>query len=366
MRRSGHVLRLVTTLALGSLLSGIVPHAAVATPSTLSGRGAPEVVQLGDSYSAGNGTGSYIEKSCWRSTVNYGQQVATALGASYANAACSGGVVADILNARALGDPSSRAKTYVIDPAAYPDPWAEWERRATADHLCGVPNQPDMYYALTVTGKVAVGTAYTATAQCQLMTEPQVDSVSPSTDYVFLTIGGNDLGFSSIVVQCMVLRDADGCSSVLDAATAKLPEMRARAAEALVAIHDRSRGHAQVYLLTYPFLLNTDSYGIPEAAPTFDAARGLRDLQVAGDATQAAIVADANARTPGSDFHLVDTVKAAWGGHAHGLDPHTVPDNSQAWLVPVAAPGREQPEWVHPTPSGWNATAGALRAAVAN
>lgn len=370
MSRIASILRPVTTVALTTGLLTAAPLTAAplvaaggqAVPARAAA--ATTVVQLGDSYSAGNGTGTYVERSCWRSPQSYGAQVSESLGATYANVACSGGVVKDVLNPRALGDTFARTKTYTIDPAEHDDPWAEWERRATQDRLCGVPPQSDMYYSFTVTGKVAVGSAHTATAQCQLMTEPQVNAVSPGTDHVFVTMGGNDLGFSNIVVQCLVVRDPAGCRTVIDDANARLPQMRDAAVAALRAVHQRSRGHAQVHLLTYPFLLNTDSYGIPEAAPTYDAGRALHDLQVVGDAAQASIVDELNATTPGSDFHLVDTVKAAWGGHAHGLDPHVAADSSQAWLVPVLAPGRERPEWVHPTLTGWTATADALRATI--
>lgn len=363
--RTATTLRRVAPIALTMGLLAAAPPVAAGGPANDSrGAATTTVVQLGDSYSAGNGTGTYTEKSCWRSPLSYGAQVSESIGATYVNVACSGGVVRDILEPRALGDTFPRTRTYTIDPGEHADPWAEWERRATEDDLCGVPAQPDMYYSFTVTGKVAVGMAHTATAQCQLMTEPQVNAVSPKTDHVFLTVGGNDLGFSNIVVQCLVVRDPAGCRSVIDDANARLPQMRDAAVAALRVVHERSRGQAQVHLLTYPFLLNTDTYGIPEVAPSYDAGKALHDLQVVGDAAQASIVRELNATTPGSDFHVVDTVKAAWGGHAHGLDPHVAADNSQAWLVPVLAPGRERPEWVHPTLTGWTATAGALREAV--
>lgn len=338
---------------------------AVAAPLTVADAAAPQtrIVQLGDSYSAGNGTGTYTETDCWRSPENYGAQVARRLGASYTNVSCSGGVVADLLEPRALGSESTRTATYTIDPAEHPDQQAEWERRARESQLCGTVTQPDFYYDLRVTSFVAAGSVATGTATCQLMTEPQINAVDRSTDLVFVTIGGNDLGFSTIVAQCMVAREPGGCETALDSATAQAPAMMERAKAALVAVHERSGGHAQVYLLSYPFLMNTDTYSIPEAAPTYDAGRGLRDLQVYGDELQAKGIAELNGQGP-DDFHYVDTVKAAWGGHAHGLDPRTVPDQSASWLVPVAAPGRQQPEWVHPTQDGWNATAGALYAAV--
>ena len=336
---------------------------AVAGPAPAGAASAPRIVQLGDSYSAGNGTGDYTETDCWRSPKNYGAQVARRIGATYTNVACSGGVIADILQPRALGSETTRTATYVIDPAQYPDQEAQWQRRAREEHLCGVPTEPDLYYDLRMTSFVAAGSLATGTAACQLMARAQIDAVDRSTDLVFVTIGGNDLGFSTIVTQCLVLREPGGCRSALDGATAQAPAMMERTEAALAAVHDKSGGHAEIYLLSYPFLLNTDSYAIPEAAPTYDAGRGLRDLQVYGDQVQARGIQQLNAQGP-DDFHFVDTVKAAWGGHEHGLDPRTVGDQSNAWLVPVGAPGRQEAEWVHPTPDGWSATAEAVYAAV--
>jgi hypothetical protein len=323
-----------------------------------------EVVQLGDSYSAGNGTGTYEERSCYRAPSNYGSQVAASIGASYVNRACSGGVIADILQSRELGDAYTRTATYSIDPKTYPDQRAEWLRRARTERLCGVPAQPDFSYGYTFVAGAGVGTLYSGTVSCQLVVRPQIDAVTPDTDLVFLTVGGNDLGFSTIVTSCLVLREPSGCRKTLESAKTRAPEMMERAKDALRAVVARSGGHAEVYLLSYPFLVDTESYGIPEAAPTYDAGAALNDLQRAGDAIQARGVAQLNAE-PGADrYHYVGTVKQSWGGRVHGLDPHVVADNSNAWLVPVGTPGRDVAEFVHPTQPGWDATAGALRDAV--
>jgi hypothetical protein len=137
-----------------------------------------------------------------------------------------------------------------------------------------------------------------------------------------------------------------------------------RTTEALRAVEARSGGHAEVYLLSYPFLIDRESYGIPEVAPTYDAGAALNDLQRLGDALQAQAVAELDAE-PGADrYHFVDTVKQAWGGRVHGLDPRVLGDQSSAWLVPVGSPGRDVAEFVHPTQPGWDATASALAAAV--
>ncbi len=356
---------LVAALATAAALASAAPAgAAFAGPSGVGAATQKQVVQLGDSYSAGNGTGSYEERSCYRSPRNYGSQVAASIGAAYVDRACSGGVVADILNPRDLGDAFTKSATYSVDPATYPDQQAEWFRRAQTERLCGVPAQPDFSYRYTFVAGAGVGSLYTGTVSCQLVVRPQIDAVTSSTDLVFLTMGGNDLGFSTIVTNCLIVRDPSSCRDTLESARAKAPSMMDRAKDALRAVEARSGGRAEIYLLSYPYLVNTESSGIPEAAPTYDAGAALNELQRYGDELQARGIAELNAE-PGADrYHFVGTVKQTWGGHVHGLDPHVVADNSNAWLVPVGTPGRDVAEFVHPTQPGWDATAGALRTAV--
>nr|WP_257908010.1 hypothetical protein [Janibacter limosus] len=138
MRRR-RALSIVTTLAAVAAGVGLgAPGASAASAAAPK----PHYVQLGDSYSAGNGAGSYTEKSCWRSPNNYGQRVATRQGATYTNAACSGGVLDDILQPRTLGSSSLRTGTYRV-PVGAVDARAQWLKQAKADKLCGTPTQRD-------------------------------------------------------------------------------------------------------------------------------------------------------------------------------------------------------------------------------
>ncbi|GAA2740072.1 hypothetical protein GCM10009868_00760 [Terrabacter aerolatus] len=363
MPRSSRTTRFARAAA--ALVAALAATAALASGAPSAGATTtPHVVQLGDSYSAGNGTGTYEERDCYRSPDNYGSQVAASMGATYTDVACSGGVVADILAPRDLGNASTKSATYSIDPNQYPDQRSEWLKRAETERLCGVPAQPDFSYTYTFVAGAGVNDLYTGTVSCQLTTRAQIDAVTPDTDYVFVTIGGNDIGFSTIVVDCLTPRDPSSCKQALNAATAKAPTMVERTKDALRAVEQKSGGHAQVYLLSYPFLIDTESYGIPEAAPVYDAGTALNDLQRLGDQLQARGISELNAEPGADNYHFVDTVKAAWGGRVHGLDPHVVADDSNAWLVPVGTPGRDTAEFVHPTQPGWNATAGALRTAV--
>ena len=354
--RARRRLSIITAVAAGLAGVGLTAPSATSAPSL-------QYVTLGDSYSAGNGAGIYTETTCWRSPDTYGARVAVNDGAAHTNAACSGGVVADILQPRALGAATTRTATYTVagNARVMQD---KWLRQARSQQLCGTTTQPDFSYDMTITSSSTAGRSLTATIACQLTAAPQIDSVTQDTDAVFLTVGGNDIGFSAIVLQCMVARSAAGCKGAIDTASSTLPSLQERTMQALQAVHERSRGNAEVYLLGYPNLMNTSSYSIPEAAPTYDAGAGLFSLQARGDELQAAGMATLDAGATGPHgFTFVD-VKPAWGGLAHGLDPHSTPDNSVSWLVPVLAPGRQLPEWAHPTRDGYAATASALTAAM--
>ncbi len=361
MRRRRRTLSIATALAAAAAGAGLAAPPAGADPPP------KQYVQLGDSYSAGNGTGSYTGTTCWRSPENYGARVAAQDGAEYTNVACSGGVVADILEPRALGEPTTRTATYPL-PGRAPDVEHHWLRQAEKQQLCGTPAQDDWFYDYAITSSTVNGSGnrrtLTATVSCQLTATAQIDAVTRDTDAVFLTVGGNDVGFTDIVLACMVLRSPAGCERAVDTANAAIPRLRDEVREALAAVHERSGGRADIYLLGYPYLLDTDGYGIPEAAPTYDAGAELAAFQDRGDRVMAETMAALDTGTGGKGgFTFVD-VKPAWGGHAHGLDPSSTPDNTDAWLVPVLAPGTQQSEWVHPTVEGYAASATALTEAM--
>lgn len=355
MRRR-RVLSIATTIA--AVAAGVGVGAPGATAASTAER--PHFVQLGDSYSSGNGAGAYEETTCWRSPNNYGTRVAKRQGATYTNAACGGGVIADVLEPREIGSAKWPTRTYRLESGTN-DARTQWLRQARRDELCGTPEQPDWHYDYTISSSAGVGSLYTATVKCQLVAAPQIDAVTPDTDAVFITVGGNDIGFVTIATNCLVLRTAVGCKSAMDAANAQIPEMKRRTKDALRAVHARSGGRADVYLLGYPHLINTDSYKI---SPTYDAGAALDALQKRGDRVQRAAMTELDRETGGrGGFTFVD-VKPDWDGYTHGLDPRVVADNSNAWLVPALGLGSQFSEWVHPSPAGWGASALALYAAM--
>lgn len=347
-------------LSIVTALAAVAAGVGVSAPAASAAAASPHYVQLGDSYSAGNGGGDYIEKSCWRSPNNYGQRVATRQGATYTNAACSGGVIDDILKPRELGSSTLRTKTYRV-PVGAVDARAQWLKQAKAAQLCGTPAQRDFFYSYSIRSSASVGSLYTATVRCQLTAQPQINAVTTSTDAVFLTVGGNDLAFTTIATECLALRSPRGCKSAIDAANAKIADLKTRTKATIKAVHTRSGGRAEIYLLGYPHLINTDAHTL---GATYDFGKELASLQARGDSVQRAGMAELDAANTGSGgFTFVD-VKKDWGGYVHGIDPRPLSSQANAWLVPILGPGRVYYEWVHPTAAGWGASALSLYAAM--
>lgn len=88
-------MRVLVAVAVAIVVSGLVVAPADAAGKPL------KVVQLGDSYSAGNGAGSYYGPSgCYRSSRNWGQRYVETLrdrfNVTYLNQACSGNVINDV------------------------------------------------------------------------------------------------------------------------------------------------------------------------------------------------------------------------------------------------------------------------------
>lgn len=146
------------------------------------------VVAMGDSYASGTGAGAYqagTEGVCWRSANSYSEQIVSQLRADGRNV--------DFTNVACSG-------------AASTDLYKEFL------------NQP-----------------------------PQLDSLRPNTDVVFLTIGTNDIGYAAYGGLCV---QADCSGAPTQAEEAKLPGMAANLAQLYKDIHARSP-HAKIVQAAY-------------------------------------------------------------------------------------------------------------------
>ncbi|MFC5370474.1 GDSL-type esterase/lipase family protein [Arcanobacterium bovis] len=339
---------------------------AVATsPLTAQGDDSPtnpqklNFVQLGDSYSSGNGANSYYELNCHRSLENYGNKTASTLAASYRNVACGNAVGANLIDTpQHLGKISFVTRGYNIPTSAYPDQAAEWLNRVKAENLCGPVPLDNGFWEYRMVAPAPAGNLFTATLECHLYNDVQIKAVTPDTDAVFLTIGGNDANFVGIVLHCFVMRNANTCKTRLDAgrnvATTTGPALLQKV---LQAIDERSHGHAHVYLLNYPDLLNTDFYTLPEGpAGWYNVGNELRSLQKEYDGVETAALEAMNASTDSQRFHFVDVKKAFLG---HGLNPYIFADQSNSWIVPPLS-NFSMSSYMHPNQTGWNVEAGVL------
>ncbi|MFF1637641.1 SGNH/GDSL hydrolase family protein [Streptomyces sp. NPDC058246] len=104
---------------------------------------------------------------------------------------------------------------------------------------------------------------------------PQLDAVQRDTDLVTLQIGGNDIGFSSIISTCAGLSSKDlpgnPCqqyygSTGVDQLTLRIIETAPKVSRVLRAVHARAP-HARVVVVGYPDLLPDDGSGCYPSVP---------------------------------------------------------------------------------------------------
>ena len=129
---------------------------------------------------------------------------------------------------------------------------------------------------------VSCGGATTAEMwQAQGTNGPQLDAVGRDTDLVTVQIGGNDVGFGSIISTCAGLSatdlTGDPCrryygSGGYDQLTLRILQTAPKVARVLRAVHARAP-HARVVVVGYPDLLPDDGSGcyptVPFAAKDF-------------------------------------------------------------------------------------------------
>ncbi|MFD5866170.1 SGNH/GDSL hydrolase family protein [Agromyces sp. NPDC127015] len=212
---------------------------------------------LGDSFAAGQGGGSYLDTTCYRSSNSY-------------------------------------------------------PRRLDAERNLKLTAFPACSGASTI--EVAAG---------------QIAAIPAGTKRVTLTVGGNDLGFSSIMQNCFVLISNSTCQSQLTAAEGKVADgtISARVASVIAQIKPRLAADGKIVLAGYPKLFN-------EPSSYAYAARVNADTVLLNDVLEATAVAN------GAGF--VD-VEAAFAGHGIGSSSPWI--NSFSWFNTTAA--------FHPNSTGY-------------
>jgi lysophospholipase L1-like esterase len=169
-------------LAAVALVAPLVPTLSAQTAAHAA---APSYVALGDSYSSGTGTRSYINDgtSCQRSTYAYPSLIAAARGYSLNFRACSGAKVADVTNA-------------------------------------------------------------------------QLSALTASTNYVSISVGGNDAGFADVLTECATPWWAGDCNGAIDQAQAFINNTLPGRLSTLYASIRSKAPNAKVVVVGYPRIFN--------------------------------------------------------------------------------------------------------------
>ena len=368
MHMSGAVRR-ISQLVAGGLIAGLLVAGAGAASQAAEPTGAPRassptralnVLVLGDSYSAGNGATDdqgneqyYGPADCYRSKVDWGEKYAAALRAAgqpvnLVNHACSGGVTADFTNPRVMDTSAPRT---AANPSGATTQSAA-DAALTAADPCDTgqfPDEESWTYASTVVTPLVI------TYTCTRTIRPQIDFITPDTDLVLFTMGGNDIKFSTIVTDCFILKNGASCKADIDAATALLPTVRQRLLGALAAMRAHGlRDDAKIVQLGYPLLQVDNDYRTPDG---YQAGNAIRAFGLTGNAAIAAAVPEANAGHPGQVAFL-GGVPEKFAGHEP--DASTPTGNPDRWINQLD--GTNSSFFYHPNRLGQTAYASLLAA----
>lgn len=272
-------MRTFKTLGTALMASALLLASALSSPAVAA---EPEeklnVVLLGDSYSSGNGAGSYDrgKKEAYRSSVNWAQNYVSSLNAQ--------GVHTTFKNLAHSGHKT----THLLEKGG------------------------------------------------------QIDNVPSNTDLVMLTIGGNDIDFGQIVKKCFtaVLRDPTSCQKYVDAAQEGLDGVIDQTEKIFARLSERLKPGAEVVLVGYPLLSTTRDYRLVRCISysahkrcssyvTYDAGAKVRALGQTATHAQQALVDKWNTANS-MKVTYVDSIMDAFAGHEP--DPALHKRNDYRWV----------------------------------
>lgn len=279
------------------------------------------VVQLGDSFSAGNGAGSYYGAAwCERSSKNWGQRFvesANALGVdvTYVNRACSGGVLEDIF------EPGMVEEQYLR--IAGGDSEDDVRSRLEQADACSARSSDDVIGVDYQINRL-VGSSY-FTFRCKLTLRPQADSVDKGTDLVLMTMGGNDAGFADIIQHCFVPvglhqyggGDGNKCRKDIQDTSDNLPRIMnnvEKNIDQLLSEKMLSNPSSQVILMSYPLLSLDKPHLVETDSGQYNASASVRELGMKAVEHQKQLVQRLNIKYLGR-VKFVEQTPEAFAGH---------------------------------------------------
>lgn len=251
------------------------------------------VVLVGDSYSAGNGAGSYRDNfNCYRSYYNWAEQYIdylqdSGIPVNFTNEACSGAKTEHIHSSREnfYSNPIS-----VRLPGKYNN--LQQVRRNlgnasrfcegfSASHVLSVHISPYFTHRSRDNSTVV-------SIHCRYALRPQAKAVNKDTDIVLMTISGNDVDFNSIVRYCFAFSIKGLCKPLIDRAeTYFKKDATNNLHKTLDSLYANGlRNDAKIFFLGYPLLSLDMSYHIGLIGK-YDAAQAVRRLGRLGNQAQA-------------------------------------------------------------------------------
>lgn len=284
-----------------------------------------KVVQIGDSYTAGNGAGgsTYIDiQDCWRNEKTWGAQTVDELenskpySVAYMNRACSGGVIPHITDKRTL-------ETF---PSAVYHPEEIRE-------------------------------------DSQRFAQPQERTVDKDTNLILGCFGGNDLNFEEIIYDCILVgfRGARLCHDRINSSLDILHSDAFRDVfmENFGSVIQRMHPEGKYVLASYPHLVTKEPFVlcdwiwgfIPWCEFEYDISAGIRDLTDQGTARTNVLINEINAESGREAMLFYGETSALFEGHE--IDPDWWNENPHAWIHDYSFFGNSV-EYFHPNPIGHN------------
>ena len=160
-----------------------------------------KIIQLGDSYSSGNGfdvddhSGWYGPKLCFRNKDTWGEQAVEIVRASLSSDAdMEQDVYIDYSN-------------HACSNSRIPHITRDFVKEGGCAHADGDPQYSSR----------SIGWSLMGGMQCEHTMEPQIDNVNEDVDIVVMTMGGNDAEFETIATSCFassLLTDGKDCTEV--------------------------------------------------------------------------------------------------------------------------------------------------------
>jgi lysophospholipase L1-like esterase len=199
-------------------------------------------------------------------------------------------------------------------------------------------------YAVQLDGRMKIAlddfVACAGATTTSLVAGGQLNALDDDTDLVTISIGGNDIGWSSAVVACLGGTDAQ-CSGALAVTTGRVTSVLPGLLDSVYAQVSASAPEAHVVVTGYPRLFS------PEFGPFLGASAAEQQALNQGADLLNRVTADAAAD---HGFQFVDVTKRFVG---HGVN---APD---AWILGPFDPGA-----FHPNADGYEAYTAAVTAAI--